>query len=73
MKTEETIKAAIATYEKELKTIQDKIDAITTWKDASNYIQHADLFIAQRKELDELRSCEKEMDFKIRFAKWVLN
>ena len=72
MKTQETIKAAVAKYESELATIRDRIDSCQTWLDAASFMQVPDLFIAQVKERDELRRRETEMDFKVRFAKWVL-
>lgn len=72
MKTQETIKAAIAKYESELATIRNRMDDCQTWLDAASFMQVPDLFIAQVKERDELRRRETEMDFKVRFAKWVL-
>ena len=74
MKTEETIKIAIAKYEEELKKTKDRIIDINTWIESAEFMKSPDLFVAQIKEQrDELRALEKETDFKIRFAKWVLN
>lgn len=72
MKTPEQIKAAIARYEKDLKAIRSGIEDVEVWKDASRCMKNEQLFIQQREELQDLRKKEADMDFKIRFAKWVL-
>ena len=72
MKTELQIKAAVDKYESDLKTIRERLESVTVWLDAASFMQVPDLFIAQVKERDELRKRETEMDFKVRFAKWVL-
>ena len=72
MKTPEAIKSAVAKYETELATIRERLESANQWLDAAEFMRSPDLFVAQVKERDELRSREKEMDFKVRFAKWVL-
>ena len=72
MKTADAIKAAVAKYEADLATIRERLESANQWLDAAEFMRAPDLFVAQVKERDELRSREKEMDFKVRFAKWVL-
>lgn len=72
MKTEQTLRLALAKYKAEQVTIGDRIEACQTWLDAASFMQVPDLFIAQVKERDELRKRETETDFKIRFTEWVL-
>lgn len=72
MKTQATLQAALNKYKKELATIRDRLENVTAWLDAAEFMQSPDLFVAQVKERDELRAREKDMDFKIRFTKWVL-
>lgn len=72
MKTRETLVLALTKYNEELGKIRERLDWTKSWLDAANFMQSPDLFVAQVKERDELREREKEMDFKIRFAKWVL-
>lgn len=72
MKTRETLVLALTKYNEELGKIRERLDWTKSWLDAANFMQSPDLFVAQVKERDELREREKEMDFKIRFVKWVL-
>lgn len=72
MKTEMSLSLALTKYNEELGKIRERLDWTTTWLDAANFMQVPDLFIAQVKEREELRKREQEMDFKIRFVKWVL-
>lgn len=72
MKTIETIKSAIETYESELRNIQFRLKDIQVWIDSCNVMQTPELFIEQRKEKEDLQKREADMMFKIRFAKWVL-
>lgn len=72
MKTEMSLSLALTKYNEELGKIRERLDWTTSWLDAANFMQVPDLFIAQVKERDELRKRETEMDFKIRFVKWVL-
>lgn len=72
MKTRETLVLALTKYNEELGKIRERLDWTKSWLDAANFMQSPDLFVAQVKEREELREREKEMDFKIRFVKWVL-
>lgn len=72
MKTEQSLNLALNKYEKELVTIRDRIKDVTVWLDAASFMQHQELFVAQVKERDELRRRETELDFMVRFAKWIL-
>lgn len=72
MKTAETLNLALAKYKTELNKVRERLDWTKSWLDAANFMQVPDLFIAQVKERDELQKREQEMDFKIRFVKWVL-
>lgn len=72
MKTEQQLKTALTKYESELATIKERLDWTISWLDAANFVQNQELFVAQVKERDELQKREADMDFKIRFVKWVL-
>lgn len=72
MKNKETLTLALTKYTDELGKIRERLDWTKSWLDAANFMQVPDLFIAQVKERDELQKREQEMDFKIRFVKWVL-
>lgn len=72
MKTAETLNLALAKYKTELNKVRERLDWTKSWLDAANFMQTPDLFIAQVKERDELQKREQELDFKIRFVKWVL-
>lgn len=72
MKTDKALMLALNKYKEELGKIQERLEWTTSWLDAANFMQSPDLFIAQVKERDELRKRETEMDFKIRFVKWIL-
>lgn len=72
MKTEMSLSLALTKYNEELGKIRERLEWTTSWLDAANFMQVPDLFIAQVKEREELRKREQEMDFKIRFVKWVL-
>lgn len=73
MKTEQTIRTALAKYEVELQALRNEIHDVEAWKTASIRLENAELLVAQRKELEEMRAKEKEADFKIRFVKWLLD
>ena len=73
MKTEQQLKTALTKYESELATIKERLDWTISWLDAANFMQNQELFVAQVKERDELQKREADMDFKIRFVKWVLD
>ena len=73
MKNKETLTLALTKYTDELGKIRERLDWTKSWLDAANFMQTPDLFIAQVKERDELQKREQEMDFKIRFVKWVLD
>jgi hypothetical protein len=72
MKTPQMLKAAIAKYETELKAIRERLEWTQTWLDSANFMQNANLFVAQVDERKELQRREQDMDFKIRFVKWLL-
>lgn len=72
MKNKERLTLALTKYTDELGKIRERLDWTKSWLDAANFMQVPDLFIAQVKERDELQKREQEMDFKIRFVKWVL-
>ena len=72
MKNKETLTLALTKYTDELGKIRERLDWTKSWLGAANFMQVPDLFIAQVKERDELQKREQEMDFKIRFVKWVL-
>ena len=74
MKTEQAIKAAIAKYEEELARLQgDLEDVERAWKKASNVLDNPDVFVSCIKEREHLTKQIEQFDFKIRFAKWVLD
>lgn len=72
MKTAEEIKTAVSAYTRNLRNIRDRIADVTAWLDAASFMQCQELFIAQVKERDDLRRRESEMEFRIKFANWVL-
>lgn len=72
MKNKDTLLLAITKFTDELNKVRERLEWTRTWLDAANFMQVPDLFIAQVKERDELQKREQEMDFKIRFVKWVL-
>ena len=72
MKSKDALLLALTKYNKELGKIRERLDWTKSWLDAANFMQSPDLFVAQVNERDELRKRETEMDFKIRFVKWVL-
>ena len=72
MKNKEALALALTKYTDELGKIRERLAWTKSWLDAANFMQVPDLFIAQVKERDELQKREQEMDFKIRFVKWVL-
>lgn len=72
MKTQATLQAALNKYKKELTTIRERLESVTMWLDAAEFMQSPDLFVAQVKERDELRAREKDMDFKVCFTEWIL-
>ena len=74
MKTEQAIKAAIATYEQELARLKSDWDDVErAWKKAGNVLDNPDFFVACIKEREHLTAQIEQFDFKIRFAKWVLD
>ena len=72
MKSKDALLLALTKYNEELGKIRERLDWTKSWLDAANFMQVPDLFIAQVKERDELQKREQEMDFKIRFVKWIL-
>ena len=72
MKSKDALLLALTKYTDELGKIRERLDWTKSWLDAANFMQAPDLFVAQVNERDELRKRETEMDFKIRFVKWVL-
>ena len=74
MKTEQAIRAAIATYEQELARLKSDWDDVErAWKKASNVLDNPDFFVSCIKEREHLTAQIESFDFKIRFAKWVLD
>ena len=72
MKSKDALLLALTKYNEELGKIRERLDWTKSWLDAANFMQVPELFVAQVKERDELQKREQEMDFKIRFVKWVL-
>ena len=72
MKTATEIQVALSSYARDLRIIRERIAAVTAWLDAASFMQNQELFIAQVKERDDLRRRESEMEFRIKFANWVL-
>lgn len=73
MKSQQALLDALATYDRNLGEIQERLNSVQVWIDAANFVQCPDLFTAQVKERDDLRRREKEMEFRIRFVKWILD
>ena len=72
MKTAETLNLALAKYKTELNKVRERLDWTKSWLDAANFMQEPSLFVAQVEERKDLQKREQELDFKIRFVKWVL-
>lgn len=72
MKSCTSLAQALSKYQEELGKIQERLEWTKCWLDAANFTQTSDLFIARVKEREELQRREADMDFKIRFVKWVL-
>lgn len=80
MKTQETLKAALKKYEEENDKIDRQLDVVekilkgdletTNAKTVS--FEDSKRIAAFAIEKQELKEQKKEIDFKIRFAKWVL-
>lgn len=74
MKTEQAIKAAIATYEQELARLKSDWDDVErAWKKAGLVLDNPDFFVSCIKEREHLTAQIEQFNFKIRFAKWVLD
>lgn len=72
MKNKDTLLLALAKFTDELNKVRERLDWTKTWLDAANFMQEPSLFIAQVEERKDLQKREQELDFKIRFVKWVL-
>ena len=76
MKTEQAIRAAIATYEQELARLKSDWDDVErAWKKAGEkyMLENPDFFSSCIKEREHLTAQIEQFDFKIRFAQWVLD
>lgn len=72
MKNRDTLLLAIAKFTDELNKVRERLDWTKSWLDAANFMQEPSLFVAQVEERKDLQKREQELDFKIRFVKWVL-
>lgn len=72
MKNKDTLLLAIAKFTDELNKVRERLEWTKTWLDAANFMQEPSLFVAQIEERKDLQKREQELDFKIRFVKWVL-
>jgi hypothetical protein len=74
MKTEQAIRGAIATYEQELARLQGNLEDVErAWKKAGLVLDNPEFFVSCIKEREHLTKQIEQFDFKIRFAKWVLD
>lgn len=72
MKNKDTLLLALAKFTDELNKVRERLNWTKSWLDAANFMQEPSLFIAQVEERKDLQKREQELDFKIRFVKWVL-
>ena len=72
MKNKDTLLLAVAKFTDELNKVRERLDWTKSWLDAANFMQEPSLFVAQVEERKDLQKREQELDFKIRFVKWVL-
>ena len=72
MKTESAVMAALRKYEDLLNEANRKIRYEENWLDVADNQKDRDLYLATLKDLDTRRASLPEIEFKIRFAKWVL-
>lgn len=76
MKTEQAIKAAIAKYEEELARFKEDLDTLNrAWDKAglTYMLENPGFFSSCVDERKYLTKQIEQFDFKIRFAKWVLD
>lgn len=72
MKNKDTLLLALAKFTDELNKVRERLNWTKSWLDAANFMQEPSLFMAQVEERKDLQKREQELDFKIRFVKWVL-
>ena len=72
MKNKDTLLLALAKFTDELNKVRERLNWTKSWLDAANFMQEPSLFVAQVEERKDLQKREQELDFKIRFVKWVL-
>ena len=80
MKTEQMLKSALVQYEEKLGKIQRNLDTVAqilggdldTTNPKSATPVDKDRLSMFMKERQDLQKQEQEMDFKIRFVKWIL-
>jgi hypothetical protein len=72
LKNKDTLLLAVAKFTDELNKVRERLDWTKSWLDAANFMQEPSLFVAQVEERKDLQKREQELDFKIRFVKWVL-
>ena len=73
MKTQATLQAALKKFEEELVLVRTKLKELDdVWLRGGAIMQEREFLVECQKRYDDLRLQEKELDFKIRFTKWVL-
>ena len=73
MKTQTAVQAALNKYEEEIALVRTKLEELDdVWLRGGAIMQEREFLVQCQKRYDELRLQEKEWDFKIRFAKWIL-
>lgn len=73
MKTQTTLQAAINKFEEELSLVQTKLEELDdVWLRGGAIMQEREFLVECQKRYDQLLEQKKELDFKIRFTKWVL-
>jgi hypothetical protein len=73
MKTQATLQAAINKFEEELTLVQTKLEELDdVWLRGGAIMQEREFLVECQKRYDQLLEQKKELDFKIRFTKWVL-
>jgi hypothetical protein len=73
MKTQTTLQAAINKFEEERSLVQTKLEDLdNVWLQAGAIMDNREFLVECQKRYDQLLEQRKELDFKIRFTKWVL-
>ena len=73
MRTQTTLQAALKKFEEEQKLVSTKLEELdNVWLRGGAIMEEREFMVSCQKRYDDLHLQEKELDFKIRFTKWIL-